>query len=854
MNTNRTRTIAFMAAATLAVMAPAQNFHWENPLGGSWTTGTNWSQTTSPGANTDFVFVDLVTGNPYSITANNLDLNLAQYSQSSEDAIVNFSSTNLTFETGTTGFSMTSGIVNLNDTLLTSTSAVVGVGLNGRMNARGNSTISGALAVLGGGTFAVQGTNTTGSANVSVGNILNGSGSLILMESTGSAWGTTFSSTNLTNHSVFRSAIGTGGNRNFSGNFYNFSNMDILQNLTFLAGSTLDLNVGSSITGTGALRLSQSDLTVKGGTVDATTYVADGHITYDANSFSSTIEARGNTTVSGEILGTLRVLGANTDGSANLTTQPSTINNGTISLDTIGTAWASHLILTGGLTNNGILEVKTGTGGSKGIQDGTLTNTGTLRGLEEILALENVELLMNGGTTEGTVQLRNSLLNFGASSTATGAITLIDNNDLQGTIASGATVNIVGQNVGGGNSTTLIGNVQNKGIINVFSTGTSWNATLTGNLENDATGTLNFLAGTGGTKFFNGNLTNEGLLTNTAETRFNSGTFINRGTLQNDGTLELLDATILDGGSIIGTGETYVRTGNLSMTNSGETGTIQTRGSSVTIDTDISSGMTVLIRGANIGGSATLLATQPTMTNYGVMELESESTSWSSTFNGNLVNENIVNLNAGTGGTRTLNGELTNNGLITISQFTNISGSGADHVNNGTIELNDVQLNLTGNSFINNGTFKGTGIVDDNSSVDFTNAGILAAGHSAGTLDFTQTLINTNTSTWQIELGGIGIGESDLITSRFLQLDGALEVSIINGATFNTGDTIRIATTNNSSGVTGAFSSFNAGSNWDIVYGANYVDLVATDAVPEPATMAILGLGTLIALRKKRKA
>jgi len=170
-------------------------------------------------------------------------------------------------------------------------------------------------------------------------------------------------------------------------------------------------------------------------------------------------------------------------------------------------------------------------------------------------------------------------------------------------------------------------------------------------------------------------------------------------------------------------------------------------------------------------------------------------------------------------------GSITNNGEIVAEHNFSCQGSG-DILNNedGTITINQIFIATTinGGSYSFDGAFSGEGdvIVED-----YTNNGTIRPGFSPGILTFNNNLILASAGNLEIEIAGNGgagasnghdqiIVEAPGPTAGDLDVDGALDVSLLNGFTPQPGDEWIIAT-----GITsGSFATTNlpAGYNWEV--------------------------------------
>lgn len=178
----------------------------------------------------------------------------------------------------------------------------------------------------------------------------------------------------------------------------------------------------------------------------------------------------------------------------------------------------------------------------------------------------------------------------------------------------------------------------------------------------------------------------------------------------------------------------------------------------------------------------------------------------------------------------------TNLGVTTYTFRTNNGSSFAflDLVNGGVFRATNVTVG-------SGGKITGTGTILANAA---TNAGVLAPGHSPGTLTFSSNLVLEAASVVNIELGGTNALDYDhLVANGTLTLGGTLNVTLINGYTPNPGDVVDIL---DWGAILGTFSAVHLPSaEWSAEN--LYVNGTLLYAIPEPGIglALVVGLGVM---------
>jgi predicted secreted protein len=258
-------------------------------------------------------------------------------------------------------------------------------------------------------------------------------------------------------------------------------------------------------------------------------------------------------------------------------------------------------------------------------------------------------------------------------------------------------------------------------------------------------GTITAAPGTsGGARNLQGNLTNKGTLTVDANTSFNGS----KATLTNEGAVDLAEGLELyvasgdsfsngAGGSIAATGSAnvfvpsgatfnqgagttsgsqpvIVEQATLNYTGSGAS-TIRLRSYTTQLSGNLSSGQSLLIEGCVGTGYPAYVEAASGFSNAGTITLTSAKHSGSdcggndasklALASGTLTNTGTIDVEAGAGGARYLEGSLTNKGTLAINTNTSFNGSKATLTNEGAVELGEgLQLSVSDDGTFTNGT------------------------------------------------------------------------------------------------------------------------------------------------------
>jgi uncharacterized repeat protein (TIGR01451 family) len=734
-----------------------------------------------------------------------------------------------------------------------------------------NPRLSGNIAA--GQTVWIRGDSSAHTTAVAANGFTNGG--TLRLESQNAATNSNLTVTNgvLVNTGVIEVNTGSGGSRDFNGNLDNRGTINLNQSSTFVkaggtyanqgqiriavnrrllinGGNQLFRQDGGSVEVNGTFELTASTFNFNSGNLTGSpVLVSDSTLSFGPPSTGAgTFVLRGSSPkLSGDIPAgaTVWVRG---DSSAHTTAVAAGgfTNAGILRLESQNAGTNSNLTVTSGaLINTGVMEVNTGSGGSRDF-NGNLDNRGLLKinanftllkpsgghrneGQVQIAAgrrflvsgqsqvfsqeggglevagtfeLTSATLNFNGGTATGAaVILSDSTLSFGPASTGAGSFVLRGSSPkLSGNIAAGQTVWIRGDS-SAHTTATAAGGFTNAGTLRLESQNAGTNSNLTvasGVLVN--TGVMEVNPGSGGSRDFNGNLDNRGLLK--VDQNFNlvkpGGSHRNEGQVQIAAGRRLLisgqsQVFSQEGGSVEASGSFEINSATLNLNGGTMTGapvilsdstlsfgpastgagSFVLRGSSPKLSGDIPAGATVWIRG---DGSAHTTATAASgFTNAGTLRLESQNAGTNSNLtvtSGTLINTGLLEINPGSGGGRTLAASL---------------------VNQGAFSLN-TNATFTGSTFANDagGVLRGSGNLTL-STATLSNAGQVSPGSSPGVLTLTR-IAQSPAGAVNVEIGGTAAGSQfdQLNVTGAATLDGTLNISLINGFTPSLGQTFRV--------------------------------------------------------------
>ena len=374
-------------------------------------------------------------------------------------------------------------------------------------------------------------------------------------------------------------------------------------------------------------------------------------------------------------------------GHAALSVISNLTNHGTIQLQTVSGGWDDSISVGGSLANapDGLIEVNLGTGGGRYLT-ANVVNQGVLNvaggtslygnGAGKVFRQESGSINATnfftwadgrfdfvGGFLTGLVAVRNGSLDValmaGASTiNCAGASTLVANR------ASNVTVWVEGGLYGDATLTTLEGAV-NAGTLRLESINGSYPSVVSiggSNLVNTGSGVIEANTGTGGARWISGNFVNQGLVNAT------------NGYLDFHGTYEAA------GGRIAGAGR--LRSANLKVTASPNEPTLLDLWGNTTLLTDNLTNTILWVHGGPDGDST--LTLPAITTNRGTLRLESTGGTWPEAvaIGQLLVNapEGTIEVNAGAGGAREINGNVLNQGTINVASGIRLYCNGANKV------------------------------------------------------------------------------------------------------------------------------------------------------------------------------
>ena len=413
-------------------------------------------------------------------------------------------------------------------------------------------------------------------------------------------------------------------------------------------------------------------------------------------------------TISGTVSGPIAISGTQSIHSLTDTSAALVLSSGSLTLAAASTTTKNLTLTSGTLTVNGSLTVTSAT------------------------------FAFNGGSIGGTVTLGNSALAIGPGSTGSASFVLEGSDTLSGNITSGQSLWVQGNNPFGNATLAVADGVANHGTILLQSISGGYTDTLAAaGAFTNADGTIQVNAGTGGPRSLTGTVTNQGTVDVAAGTILTvnggagSAAFTNQGVVAVDpaGLATFSQVYTEAGGAIAGPG--YVYYGTLREAAAPAAGTTILVDGATALATDNLPGVTVWAEGNdlfNYNVGATLTAADG-VANHGTILLQSISGGYTDTLAaaGAFTNaaDGTIQVNAGTGGSRTISAALINEGTANFDTNATLGSTGASHINAGLLSMTGATVAVTGSSFTNvlgglisgDGTFSTSGVTRTNSGI-----------------------------------------------------------------------------------------------------------------------------------------
>jgi hypothetical protein len=381
------------------------------------------------------------------------------------------------------------------------------------------------------------------------------------------------------------------------------------------------------------------------------------------------------------------------------------------------------------------------------------------------------------GSGAGTVELDGGILNIGTTMASAGATFNFSPGLLQWksgiiTVASAATLTIAGTfTLSNADQVVLngTGSVLNDGTVIQSGNGGLLNQNP---FTNNADGVYDLRADSGIAEAFGGTFTNAGILKKSA----GSGTSAINGFFSNLGTVEALSGTLA-----------------LSSVMQQISGNTLTGGTWEVFDPAtliLNGGVNLTTNDGNIvldGPHAVFANISRLTTNGGSLSIQDGN---NFTTVGDFNNVGSVNV----AGTLVVNGNFANSGSVSLLVGSSLMVSGGYTQTNGSTTLSAATLSASGLVDLQGGTLSGSGTI----AASLQNAGLIEVGGSgaAGLLTITGDYTQTASGVLHIEIGGYNAGtDFDLLAiGGMATLDGALNVSFINGFGSISGDTFQVVT------------------------------------------------------------
>ncbi len=327
------------------------------------------------------------------------------------------------------------------------------------------------------------------------------------------------------------------------------------------------------------------------------------------------------------------------------------------------------------------------------------------------------------------------------------------------------------------------------------------------------------------------------------------------GTLTNDGTMALT-ATGNNTDLVISGAVNLIGAGNLTLSNSAQNRIYSLNSGSLTI------GANQTLSGAGLLGQDNL-----SLVNQGTIVADRATPLILNNAGSTFSNSGILKA-TGTGGLVLSDATVVNQGTIEIATGSSLVAAGAYSQPGSSSATRLTNGSLSASSFsFSNGTLAGSGSINGAfSAVGGTS--IIPGGLGAiGTLTFTQSLTLGPSTAIYFDLGGTTAGTGhDHIDGTTVVVGGNLFLAFANAFQFSVTSSDTLTLFDATISLTGTFSGLANGArilttdglgSFQVNYLANSLTLTNFQAVPEPSTYALLGLGAVTVLlveRRRRRA
>ena len=542
---------------------------------------------------------------------------------------------------------------------------------------------------------------------------------------------------------------------------------------------------------------------------------------------------------------------------------------------------------TGNATVSDAANIKLDNGADFFQDDGTLE----LQGTATVDVPMGSSFFFNGGDISGTgdVILTDAALVIGPGSDGTGRFRFRRaENTLTGTVSPAQTVilHALGNN-GQNDVVTSTGDFINAGLVRSESgccNGSNTTIVVPDGSTFTNLGTTDFSAPFG-TQTVAGDMSNQGSLNIGQTTAFNKpgGLYANSGavTIESGGSINLSNGASfsLDGGTITlqdDTANVFVTEGGTFFHNGGSIdgdGRVALSSSSLVVSPgvqgngtfafilsdnmltgDIGPAQTIRIEASGVSGQNGTVTTTGDVTNAGTILMLSGCCAGSTTSlivpDGNSLTNTGSLIIKGIAGARNLTFNLDNQGLLSVEHSSQLNKSDGVYANRGTILiLGGKSLTVTGNKLTNmaGGVITGSGTLNV-TDVAFNNRGTVAPGDGVGTLTVSGIYNQGPSGSLDVQLARMGGDRLAVNGAGTVNLDGTLNVSLLNGFvpqpadefTIVTGSTINGTFANAPADPKGIGTVYFEGGSCNVVYSANSVvitNFLVSAPVPETPSL-----------------